>query len=398
MNPVADLSVVMPTFNHARYLRRALDAILSQSVRPKELIVVDDCSTDDTPAILAEYAQRDSLVRVYRNESNRGVNATVHRGLDLANGTFVYFCASDDEILPDFIAKSMDLLQRNPEAGLCSSYHSTRDGLTGVVSENPSQWCDQPHYFSPTAVEDILANGAIAGHTAIYRRSAVLAAGGYLPDLEWHSDMFLSKVVAFRHGMCHVPEKLALLTVMPGTYSDGSGRKAEQTRVLNALIDRLLSPAYADVAPAFRRSGCLGFIGLPLIRSTATRSDVWSPNVLALINCLTFAQYEDLKTDTDPAVRQLANLFLGPFKQEAKRGWIHEVERRDTRIKQLEVQTAEQHKVVMELCERIQVLDSTIEMAQDQIRRMQSSIFWKMRTMLTRCKSAIVGLIRPSKR
>ena len=398
MKPVADLSVIMPTFNHARYLRRALDAILAQSMRPKEIIVIDDCSSDETPAILAEYQRQDAIVQVLRNEPNRGVNASVRRGLERATGGYVFFPGSDDQILPGFIEKSMELLGRHPEARLCCSHHSTLDGITGEIRDNPSHWCDEPRYFSAGEAEGLLGNGGIAGHTAIFKRSAVDAAGVYLPDLEWHADLFLGHVIAFRHGLCHVPEMLALLTVMPGTYSTTAERNERQMLVLNALLDRLLSRDYADVAPAFRRSGCLGALGPSLLRAAATRPDAWSKDVLGLLNCLLFADYDELKADADPAVRDLAALFLGPFKQDARRGFIQLIEHRDACIKKLERQCAEQHKVVLELCERIQGLDSTVEKANQQIANMQSSWFWKVRSLLVRCKRAIVGVFRPAKR
>jgi Glycosyl transferase family 2 len=404
MQPVADLSIFMPTYNHARYLRRALDAILSQSVQPKEFIVIDDCSTDETPAILEQYARNHALLQVYRNERNQGVNATARRALDMATSAYVYFPASDDYVLPGFIEKTVAILDRYPEAGLGYSYFSIRNELTGEIAINASLLCDKPTYFSPEKVEEKAARRGIAGHTAILKREFVFAAGGYLPDLEWHSDWFLSLVVAFRHGICHVPEALALLSTMPGTYSTGAREPERQKRVLNALLDRLLSPQYRDIGPAIQRSGCMAHFGTALIQAAAERPDAWRPEILGFLHCLERAKYEQLAGDADPRVRKLAEHFLGsrasavvtlPKWQIRERD--EQIEQQSAYIKQLEDQCSKQHQVVVELCERIQNLDSSLEKANHHIAHLEGTLFFRVRAFLARCKRAALRLLRPAR-
>src|SRR3954468_1125884 len=99
--PTADLSVFLANYNHARYLPRALDAILSQSVRPREVIVVDDASMkDNSLEVLDGYARLDPVVRVVRNETNLGVVPTYNKGLGLASADYVFLAAADDYLLP----------------------------------------------------------------------------------------------------------------------------------------------------------------------------------------------------------------------------------------------------------------------------------------------------------
>jgi len=78
-------SLIIPTFNHARFVGAAIDSALAQTVSAFEIIVVDDGSTDETPAVLARYAAR---VRVLRQE-NRGLSAARNAGLAAAHGKFV---------------------------------------------------------------------------------------------------------------------------------------------------------------------------------------------------------------------------------------------------------------------------------------------------------------------
>jgi hypothetical protein len=82
--PQKTLSVVISNYNHARYLPVALQAVLSQSCRPMEVIVIDDCSTDNSVEVIEEFVRRDPIIRLYRNEQNQGVIFSTNRGLGLA--------------------------------------------------------------------------------------------------------------------------------------------------------------------------------------------------------------------------------------------------------------------------------------------------------------------------
>jgi glycosyltransferase involved in cell wall biosynthesis len=357
MKREADVSVLLATYNHASYLPRALDSFLAQSVRPREIIIVDDTSPDATPSILADYAQRESSIRVLRNDRNRGANQSFCRALANATGKYVYFAGADDFVRPGFIEKSMAMLERHPEAGLCCSYRSTVDGITGEISENPSHWCDEPRYFSPTEIERLVGREGV-GHAAILRRQSVERVGGLLSDLEWYSDFFLTVVVALREGACHVPESLAVLTLMATTYSARAAGTEKQLRVFNALFDRLLSPEYADVAPGFRRSGVMRVLGPAQVRAAARRADLWTYEILGLINCFTVAHYEELLADSDPVVRRLAELFLGPFGRDLER-----------------------HRQLM--MGQVQQLTAAIG-------RMERSVFWRVRAALARCVRSLI--------
>ncbi|HEV3341693.1 MAG TPA: glycosyltransferase family 2 protein, partial [Pirellulales bacterium] len=318
MTQTADLSVVMPTYNHAQYLPRALKALVTQSVVPAEIIVVNDASTDETPAILETFARDYPMVKVVTNEQNRRTNESVRIGLGRASGKYLYCTASDDYVLPGFVEKMIGTLEAHPQAGLASAYFSIVDGATGEIRPNPSGWCSEPRYFAPAEIETLIGHSSVPGHASIVKRSSFDAAGGFLPDLEWHSDWFLSFVIAFREGLCHVPETLSLLTDMPQSYAGHGMHSERQLVVVNAILDRLASPEYADVAPSFQRSGVLSVLGSAALRAAASRADLWTKATLGLMNGFRTDQYEALLDDPDPCVGELGRFFLGPFWHETK--------------------------------------------------------------------------------
>ena len=92
------LSVVLPNFNHAQHLPASLAAILSQSLPALEIIVIDDCSTDNSVEVIQSFAAKHSTIRFIRNEVNQGVVWNMNHGLKLARGDYVVFPAADDQV------------------------------------------------------------------------------------------------------------------------------------------------------------------------------------------------------------------------------------------------------------------------------------------------------------
>ncbi|MGI8967457.1 MAG: glycosyltransferase family 2 protein [Limisphaerales bacterium] len=272
------VSVVMPNYNHAEYLLRSLNAIVNQSVPPLELIVIDDCSTDNSISILAEFAQKYSFVRYYRNEKNQGVVKTINDGLDLAKGDYVYFPGADDEICPGFFEKSLQILAKHPQAALCCTigdWYEVASGWNWQVSVGMS---DQPTYFSPDEIVQMERSCKfyMASHTTIFKRSALQEAGKFIPELRWYTDWFATHATGLRHGICYVPEKLALFYIYPTSYfTTGRAGRLAHREVLENLLNYCLRPDYADILQPLRRSAALYEFGLPVLRIILSRRKYW---------------------------------------------------------------------------------------------------------------------------
>ena len=90
-----EVSVIIPIYNTAAYLRRTLDSICSQTLKELEIILIDDGSTDGSRGIIEEYAKRDARIRWYA-QPNQGLSVARNRGLLHATGKYIYFMDSDD--------------------------------------------------------------------------------------------------------------------------------------------------------------------------------------------------------------------------------------------------------------------------------------------------------------
>lgn len=112
---MAGVSVVIPTFDRARVLPRALESVMAQSRPPTEVIVVDDGSTDDTAELVVDRFPTTRLIR----QENRGVSAARNRGIEAAAGEWIALLDSDDEWRPEKLEKQLDALQAQPELRIC---------------------------------------------------------------------------------------------------------------------------------------------------------------------------------------------------------------------------------------------------------------------------------------
>lgn len=116
------VSVIMPTYNCGRFIRESIQSVLAQTYSQWELVVVDDCSTDDTESIVSSFA--DNRIRYYRNEQNCGAAITRNRALREAQGRWIAFLDSDDLWLPTKLEKQIAFMQRHRYA---FSYHNYQE-------------------------------------------------------------------------------------------------------------------------------------------------------------------------------------------------------------------------------------------------------------------------------
>jgi glycosyltransferase involved in cell wall biosynthesis len=277
----------MPNYNHGRYLRDALGAILTQSVRPLEVLVIDDCSTDDSVAIIREIAAGDPVVRLLVNPRNMGVNPTVNRGLHEATGDFVFVSCADDHILPGFVEKSMNLLAQHRKAKLCLTDHVQFDTVTGKA--RPLRLPLVPGYLDAVGVAHRMKRRRIytLGATAIMERAAFLQMGCYPPELGWITDVFTTMVLAFRYGACYVPENLFAKRLIADSYGHAGARdSAAELALVRKLFDLLQTPEYGDVLAPTRESGALCLLGsriLPVLAEAKYRSLVSVQLLIGLV-------------------------------------------------------------------------------------------------------------------
>lgn len=162
------ISVIVPVYNKEAYLAQTLDALLRQTLRELEIILIDDGSTDAGGKICDDYAARDSRVRVI-HQTNRGVSAARNAGLDIARGEYVGFCDADD-VPGEDLYESMYDLAREHDCDVAMVKESVRYADGSEVAEQTGEltvW-DDP---APVLEKFLLEQISMGIYTKLIRRS-----------------------------------------------------------------------------------------------------------------------------------------------------------------------------------------------------------------------------------
>ncbi len=205
------VSVIIPAYNRQEFIGRAIKSVLSQTFPNLEVIVVDDCSTDETGRIASEFCQEDRRVVLMRQPSNAGAQAARNRGIRAARGAYIGFLDSDDEWLPQKLEKQITLFE-SADRRLGVVY----GGFTQVYSDGR-----QPVDIIPSARGDIYRtalSGWIADmNTLLVRREEIEKIGQLNETVrsfqEWAFCIQLAKHCSFDF----VPEPLAIYYLHGGS-------------------------------------------------------------------------------------------------------------------------------------------------------------------------------------
>jgi teichuronic acid biosynthesis glycosyltransferase TuaG len=109
------VSVVMPSYNHERFISRSIESVLGQEFDDFELIIVDDASGDASREIIQRYAAEDTRIRMIFHEANCGISQTMNDGIDAAKGKFIADTASDDVWAKDKLTKQLAVATSNED-------------------------------------------------------------------------------------------------------------------------------------------------------------------------------------------------------------------------------------------------------------------------------------------
>jgi glycosyltransferase involved in cell wall biosynthesis len=200
------ISVFITSYNQKQYLIEAIESVLAQTLPPSQIVVVDDCSTDGSREVIAEYKSRypEVIDAVFHNH-NQGVSATRNDGLKAVSGEYVSFLDGDDKFLPAKLKKEAKLLAQHPEARIAYSnyYRISESGSRyGVWTEAP---LPQGNIFRQIITREFPRSTFF--QRMLVHRQAWLEAGFYDPNLPRGQDYEMSIRLAkrCRAVYCHEP-------------------------------------------------------------------------------------------------------------------------------------------------------------------------------------------------
>jgi glycosyltransferase involved in cell wall biosynthesis len=232
---MARISVVMAVFNGAETISVSMASILEQTERDLEVIVVDDGSTDETPRLLAEIARSDERVRIL-TQPNAGLTRALVRGCAEARSPIIARHDSDDRSYPERFAKQVAVLERESDVVLvsCSTSFQGLGGERLYVASGEGEAVRQNLLHADLAhIRGLSSHGS-----AMFRRSAYTAAGGYRAEFRFGQDLDLWVRLAKLGRIAFVPEVLYEARVDTSTISTNNrGQQIESARLALRLRD-----------------------------------------------------------------------------------------------------------------------------------------------------------------
>jgi glycosyltransferase involved in cell wall biosynthesis len=246
--PQPRVTFVVTNHNYARFLPQAIDSLLGQSVSDLELIVVDDCSTDDSLAVLERYAG-DPRVQIVRHTTNTGSIRGYNEGLQMARGEFIGVFDADDYALdPEAVARQVAIFDAHPEVGLVYSAFDQVDEY--------SQAFRACRPFSADYVRDGLAEFSdliflnyIAHSGTLVRRTCHEALGYYDPRLPYAGDWELWLRVAARYAVGYIAAPLYAYRVHINNMTAKGKSPAEATGERLMAVERAFNESLPEDAP-----------------------------------------------------------------------------------------------------------------------------------------------------
>jgi len=198
---IALVSVIVPCYNHEKYVQATIESIVNQTYKNIELIVIDDGSKDASPQIIEALSKQYNFKFIHR--PNKGLSATLNEGIELSQGEYIAVCASDDIYIANKIEKQVDFMENNLDYGMCFGKIISIDNF-GTETKN-----NQKYSRSGWIFKDILYQKfTIPAVTSMFRKDIFKDIGVFDENLfveDW--DIYLR--IANKYQIGYMDEYLA---------------------------------------------------------------------------------------------------------------------------------------------------------------------------------------------
>lgn len=238
------VTVLMPVFNGARYLREAVRSVLAQTFTDFELLAIDDGSTDESLAILSEMP--DSRIRIERNARNMGLVATLNRGLAEARGEWIARQDADDLSAPGRLASQMEFMRGNPAVPLIGSDAWLIDGN----GRPTGRWRTGGH--ADLVAWDLCFRAPFAHGSALFRRSVVADRMGGYHDMKACEDLDLWSRIAREFSVATLRQPLMKYRLHEASIMSAAAKDRVRGKAVQGILQRYMEAMAPGLGEAER--------------------------------------------------------------------------------------------------------------------------------------------------
>jgi glycosyltransferase involved in cell wall biosynthesis len=219
--PSPQVTLVVPNYNHARYLQESLGSIAAQTRAPDRVLIVDDASTDDSVSIISRFIAERRGWELIQHKENRGVVRRQNETLAAVTTEWIGFLGADDVLQPTYLEKALAEAARHPEVGLICAC-SEIIGLSERRMLRPMMLpARSSTVLAPADVRKILLAGDnyFPGMVSLFRRKATLSLGGFDENLGSFADSLLARQLALSFGFFFLAEILGYWRIHGQNFS-----------------------------------------------------------------------------------------------------------------------------------------------------------------------------------
>jgi len=245
----SSVSLIIATFNHAQFLREALDSALGQTLPGVDIVVVDDGSTDATPTVLAEYGDRIRSLR----QPNRGLAAARNAGLSLARGTYVAFLDADDVLASEKLARQAAILDGDDRVGWTYCDVLMADTSTGEVRPASERFRYHHRRLDGWLFPELISGNFIPAIAPLIRRSVLDRAGWFDESLTALEDWDLWLRLSLAAEARYQTDALATYRVHKDGMSQDRARMDRNRFWVVEKVARVNQPAMLALGSSGRR-------------------------------------------------------------------------------------------------------------------------------------------------
>lgn len=197
------VSIVMPTFNGAKYIQAQIDSLINQSYQNYELIIIDDCSSDGTKEIIQGYLNEDKRIRFYENNYNIGINKNFEKGITLARGDVVFICDQDDIWDENKIETMLAYLYKGYDLVYCNLRVINSEG--SIISKSFHGLIGTDNLYPKSLSKYLLFRNVTNGCSLCFKRQIVNSICPFPPNIIYDWWIMINSSLKFKVGYVKYP-------------------------------------------------------------------------------------------------------------------------------------------------------------------------------------------------
>lgn len=222
------ISIIIASYNYAQYLEETIESVLEQTYSDWELIIVDDCSSDNSIEIIKSYCEKDSRIKFFQHENveNRGLKETLLLGLKNATGDWIAFLESDDVFEPDNLLKKVEIAQQYPSAKLifnkvkflCEDEKTKKRTKTFINTQKKLSKIPFFKTYPRNMFYDFYINNIILTFSCVMVETNAIKNADFNTPVDTFLDWWLWINLAYKNDFYYIDEELTSWRLHPKSY------------------------------------------------------------------------------------------------------------------------------------------------------------------------------------